>query len=36
MFDLATILHKGIKMLKNLKAPSIAAINGACFGGALV
>ena len=36
LFDLATILHKGIKMLKNLKAPSIAAINGACFGGALV
>ncbi len=35
LFDLATILHKGIKMLKNLKAPSIAAINGACFGGGL-
>ena len=35
LIDLATILHKGIKMLKNLNAPSIAAINGDCFGGGL-
>ncbi len=32
LFNLATIFHKGIKMLKNLNAPSIAAVNGACFG----
>ena len=32
LFNLATIFHKGIKILKNMNAPSIAAINGACFG----
>ncbi len=32
LFDLATIFHKGIKLLKTLNAPSIAAVNGACFG----
>jgi 2-(1,2-epoxy-1,2-dihydrophenyl)acetyl-CoA isomerase len=32
LFDLATIFHKGIKMLKDLNAPSIAVVNGACFG----
>ncbi|MFX1337973.1 MAG: enoyl-CoA hydratase/isomerase family protein [Promethearchaeota archaeon] len=32
LFDLATIFHKGIKLLKTINAPSIAAINGACFG----
>ncbi len=32
LFNLATIFHKGIKMLKNINAPSIAAVNGACFG----
>lgn len=32
LFDMATIFHKGIKMLKSLDAPSIAVVNGACFG----
>ena len=32
LFDLAMFFRKGIKMLKNLNTPSIAAINGACFG----
>jgi 2-(1,2-epoxy-1,2-dihydrophenyl)acetyl-CoA isomerase len=32
LFNLATTFHKGIKLLKNINAPSIAAINGACFG----
>lgn len=32
LFNLATIFHKGIKLLKNINAPSIAAVNGACFG----
>lgn len=30
--DLAGEFHKGISCLRNLEAPSIAAINGACFG----
>lgn len=32
LYNLATIFHKGIKLLKTINAPSIAAINGACFG----
>ncbi|TFG29830.1 MAG: enoyl-CoA hydratase/isomerase family protein [Promethearchaeota archaeon] len=31
LFELATIFHKGIKIMKNLNVPSIAAVNGACF-----
>jgi len=33
--ELAKKLHEGIKLLKDLKVPSLAAINGSCFGAAL-
>ncbi|MFX0070728.1 MAG: enoyl-CoA hydratase/isomerase family protein [Candidatus Hermodarchaeota archaeon] len=32
LYNLATVFHKGIKILKNIDAPSVAAVNGACFG----
>jgi 2-(1,2-epoxy-1,2-dihydrophenyl)acetyl-CoA isomerase len=32
LFDLATMFHKGIRILKTIDAPSIAVVNGACFG----
>jgi len=32
LHNLATNFHRSIKILKSLNAPSIAAINGACFG----
>jgi len=32
LHDLATNFHRSIKILKSLNAPSIAAVNGACFG----
>ncbi|MFX1375726.1 MAG: enoyl-CoA hydratase/isomerase family protein [Promethearchaeota archaeon] len=35
MDDLASRLHQGIRMLKNMKILTIAAINGACFGAGL-
>ena len=35
MAKLVGKLHKGIQILKNMGIPSIAAINGACFGAGL-
>jgi len=35
MANMASRLHKGIKILKNMKQLTIAAINGACFGAGL-
>jgi 2-(1,2-epoxy-1,2-dihydrophenyl)acetyl-CoA isomerase len=35
MNDLASRLHQGIRILKNMKILTIAAINGACFGAGL-
>lgn len=35
MSQLVGVLHKGIKVLKNMKIISIAAINGPCFGAGL-
>jgi len=35
MGKLVSKLHEGIKFIKNLKAPVIAAINGPCFGAGL-
>jgi len=35
MGKLAVKLHEGIKLLKSLRVPSLAAINGPCFGAAL-
>lgn len=35
MAKLASKLHEGIKLIKSLEIPVIAAINGACFGAAL-
>ncbi|MBY8983902.1 MAG: enoyl-CoA hydratase/isomerase family protein [Candidatus Lokiarchaeota archaeon] len=35
MANLVSKLHEGIKILKNMKILSIAAINGACFGAGL-
>ncbi|MBN1803395.1 MAG: enoyl-CoA hydratase/isomerase family protein [Candidatus Lokiarchaeota archaeon] len=32
LYELASIFHGGIKILKSINAPSIAAINGPCFG----
>lgn len=32
LYNLASTFHEGIKILKNINAPSIAAVNGACFG----
>ncbi len=32
LYELASIFHGGIKILKSIHAPSIAAINGSCFG----
>ena len=32
LHELATRFHKGIKMLRNMNAPSIALVNGACYG----
>ncbi len=32
LYNLAKSFHEGIKILKAMHAPSIAAINGACFG----
>ncbi|MFX1428523.1 MAG: enoyl-CoA hydratase/isomerase family protein, partial [Promethearchaeota archaeon] len=35
MNELASRLHKGIRILRNMKKITIAAINGACFGAGL-
>lgn len=35
MFKMANKLHEGIEILSSLKAPSLAAVNGDCFGAAL-
>lgn len=35
MVKLVSKLHESIKILKNFKIPSIAAVNGACFGAGL-
>jgi 2-(1,2-epoxy-1,2-dihydrophenyl)acetyl-CoA isomerase len=35
MGKMANKLHEGIKLLKGLAIPTIAAVNGACFGAAL-
>jgi len=35
MAKMASRLHKGIKILKNMKQLTVAAINGACFGAGL-
>lgn len=35
MNDLASRLHQGIRILKNMKQLTVAAINGACFGAGL-
>ena len=35
MGKLADKLHEGIKLLKNLRVPSLAAVNGQCFGASL-
>ena len=35
MGNLADKLHEGIKLLKDLRVPSLAAINGPCFGASL-
>lgn len=32
LHDLATRFHKGIKLLRNMNAPSLALVNGACYG----
>ena len=32
LHDLATRFHEGIKILKNMNAPSVALVNGACYG----
>jgi 2-(1,2-epoxy-1,2-dihydrophenyl)acetyl-CoA isomerase len=32
LYNLAKVFHKGIKLLRTIDAPSIAAVKGACFG----